>query len=99
MQAGRSMARPCILSRRLMPGQPSPGSHGSLPLQRRLADQRLWLSLCLIHRRPGPFTGERDLRVRAGYVRWRPVVNSGAQYSKAVKAQVFRGFKSHLHRH
>jgi hypothetical protein len=59
------------------------GSHGPLPLQRRLADQRLWLSLCLIHPRPRPFTSGHGLPVRAGQLRSRPVVNSGAQYSKA----------------
>jgi hypothetical protein len=60
-----------------------PGSHGSLPLQRRLADQRLWLSLCLIHPRPRPFTSGHGPLVHAGQGRSRPVVNSGAQSSKA----------------
>ncbi len=41
------------------------------------------LSLCLIHPRPGPFTGDRGHPVRPGHERWRPVVNGGAQYSKA----------------
>jgi hypothetical protein len=41
------------------------------------------LSLCLIHPRPGPFTGDRGHPVRAGHERWRPVVNGSAQYSKA----------------
>ena len=42
-----------------------------------------WLSLWLIHPSPGPFTGGRGPPVRAGHERWWPVVNGGAQYSKA----------------
>src|SRR5215468_3043088 len=42
-----------------------------------------WLSLWLIHPRPGTFTGGRGPRVRAGHEHWRTVVNGGAQYSKA----------------
>jgi hypothetical protein len=41
------------------------------------------LSSGLIHPRPGPFTDGRGPAVRAGQGRWRPVVNSGAQSSKA----------------
>jgi hypothetical protein len=78
------MARTCTLNCPLMPGQPSPPvAHGSLPLQRRPADQRLWLSLCLIHPRPRPFNSGHGPLVRAGQGRWWPVVNGGAQYSKA----------------
>ena len=42
-----------------------------------------WLSLWLIHSRPGPFTDGRGPPVRAGHERWRTVVNGGAQDSKA----------------
>ena len=42
-----------------------------------------WLSLWLIHSRPGPFTDGRGPPVRAGHERWRTVVNAGAQHSKA----------------
>ena len=58
-----------------------------------------WLSLWLIHPRLGPFTGVHRLPsglVTDGGGRWRTVVRSTR---KRVQAQVFRGFKSHLHGH
>jgi hypothetical protein len=89
MQARRGEAGGLLYGASVHPESPAharpalAGSHGPLPLQRRLADQRLWLSLCPIHPRPEPFAGVRGLPVRAGQERWRTVVNGGAQYSKA----------------
>ena len=67
-----------------MPGD-LPGTSRGHPEGRHQGSsgQGLWLSLWLIHPRPGLFTGGRGLPVRAGHERWRTVVNAGAQYSKA----------------
>jgi hypothetical protein len=44
------------------------------------------LSFGLIHCRSQQFTGDRRSPVHPGYGRWWPVVNCGAQYSKACEA-------------
>jgi hypothetical protein len=65
---------------------------GPLPLGRGL-------SFGLIHSRSRQFTIDRRLPVRAGQGRWRPVVDAGAQYSKACEGASLPWVQSHLHRH
>ena len=45
------------------------------------------LSFCLIHPRPGPFTGAHPDRVCAVHERWRTLVNAGQHYWKACWGQ------------
>ena len=62
-----------------------------------LGGTALWLSLWLIHSRSRRFTG--GSAVRAGQERWRTVVNSDAQYSKASEGASLHWVQSHRHRH
>jgi hypothetical protein len=76
------MARPCILSRRLMPGQPWPVATAH---HLHSADSRTkgCDSVCVSFTPSPTVTSGHEPLVRAGQGRWPPVVNGGAQSSKA----------------
>jgi hypothetical protein len=78
-----SMARP------LHPESPAharpalPGSPGSLPSRAPTRGPKAVAQFVSHSPRPRPFTSGHEPLVRAGQGRWRPVVNSGVQSSKA----------------